>query len=98
VAAPLVSVKYADIGNDAGTHGIQVNVAHELEQIRFFLYQNRLEAPLKQVAVPMVPSIEATGIASQEPVAEAGDAERSAGPEEQVSMLWGAVGYVQWVA
>jgi len=50
------------------------------------------------VTVSAAPPIEGTGIASQETVAEAREAKGVARPKENVSVLWGAVGYVQRVA
>jgi hypothetical protein len=75
-----------------------VDVANEFQQVGFLLYEDRLEASLKQMAMSTVSSVEGASIAAQESVEEAGDAEGAPRPEQEVHMLWGAVGYVQWVA
>jgi hypothetical protein len=48
--------------NESRTHRIQYNIAAQLKKVVIFLYQDRLETPLKDVTGFIVPSVISLGI------------------------------------
>jgi hypothetical protein len=67
VAAETVAVKLIEIGYQIGTQGIQMDIAHQLQQVRVFLAENGLVAVLKQMPAAPVPQVEAHGVTRQKP-------------------------------
>lgn len=74
------------IVNDPGPQRIEVDIGHQLPEIRILFAENRLVAVLKKVTVAAVPAVEAYRVASQKPAHDRGDRTAS-GVQKQMGMI-----------
>jgi len=65
VAAVPVPIQLRERCHLLGAQWIQMNVAHQLQQVRLFLAENGFVAVLKQMSRPTMQAIEPSGVAAQ---------------------------------
>jgi hypothetical protein len=73
-------------GNDFRAQWVEVNISNQLQQIRFFLAENRFVSVLKQMTVPMVSAIVVHSIPGEQPLHYLGN-RNSAGYQQQVEVV-----------
>jgi hypothetical protein len=66
VAGPAEALQGPEIGENLGAERVQMEVAHQFEQVRFLLDHNRLVPILKEVADAVVPPVESPGVATEQ--------------------------------
>jgi len=66
VSAPWIRIQFFKVVNQACTQRIQMNIADKALKIWIFLADNRFVPVLKNMPVPMMPSIVGTGIPGQQ--------------------------------
>ena len=64
VPGPWILVQRIE-GHEAGADRVEMNVAEEFQQIRTAVDQGGLEPILKKVAAPLMPAVEADGVAGE---------------------------------
>jgi hypothetical protein len=83
---PRVAVQGVEVGDETGAQRIEVDVAHQLEQVRVFFDERRIEAILEEVPDAVVAAVEGRGVAAEEPAHRAGQ-RCGAGPEQEVHVV-----------
>jgi hypothetical protein len=73
VTASRVAPERFNILDDTGPERIQMNVTHQLEQVRLLFTQNGFVSVLKQDTVPTLPAVELQCVTGQQPAHEAAD-------------------------
>jgi len=81
VTGPRVSVERVDADREPGWHGVEVDVADELEQVRLFVDEDTLEAVLREVAGAVMHTVEGGGVGAEPALREAGQGECSGAQE-----------------
>jgi hypothetical protein len=66
MATPRVSVQRTEVLPQSGPQGIEVEITHQLEQVRFFLAQDGLVAILKEIPVAAVAAVERPRVSGQD--------------------------------
>ena len=86
VAGPGVPVQRAEIGDDRRPERVQVEVAHEFEEVRLLLHHDGLVAVLEEMARALVAAVEGAGVAGEE--APHAPGERAApGADQEVGVV-----------
>jgi hypothetical protein len=65
VSRPRVAVEGGHVRQQAGAHGVEVDIAHEFQEVGVLLHNDRLEPILKEVTVAMVAPVELTSVAAE---------------------------------
>jgi hypothetical protein len=86
VSAEPVPIQLTEIRYQLCAQRVQVDVAHQLQQVRVFLAQNGLVPVLKQVPASPVPQVEADGIARQKPPHDIGNG-NNPGAQQKMKMI-----------
>lgn len=73
VPAPRKGTERLAVGNQPGTHGIEVDVANELEEVGFLLDDDGLEAVLKEMAVSPMAAVELAGVTAEDALQDPGN-------------------------
>jgi len=86
VAGPGVALQGAEVGHHLRPERIQVEIAHELEEVPVLLHHDRLVPVLEEVARPAVPAVEGPGVAGEERAHAPGQRARP-GPHQEVGVI-----------
>ena len=84
--APGGALRAPQVRHQAGPEGVQVEVPHELQEVRLLLTNDRLVPVLEQMAHPAVAAIEGPAIAGEAGPHAPGQGRRP-GPQEEVGMV-----------
>jgi hypothetical protein len=66
MAAPWVTVQRPEVLRQPGPHRIEVEIAHQLEQVRFLLAQDRFVAILEEIPVAVMATVEDPCVSRQD--------------------------------
>ncbi len=83
---PSVAVEGGKIRHEPGPQRIEMDVAHQFEQVGILLADDRFVAVLKKVPRALMAAIEIEGIAGEKSAHEGGQP-RGAGAEQQVNVV-----------
>jgi hypothetical protein len=86
VSTPWEGLKSPKILNQAAPQRIQVDVAHQLQEVRVVLANNRLESVMEQMPDPAVTPVEVNGVRRHQTPHECREG-RPIGADEQVKMV-----------
>jgi len=86
MTAPFISIQFMHPLYQASSLGIQMNVTNQLQEIWFFLADDRFIAVLKQVAGSPMANIEIDCIAGQQTAHDQAEF-RTSGTQKEVSMV-----------
>jgi hypothetical protein len=86
VPAPWKLVELLHIGHEACTQWVEMEVPHQLQKIRFFVHHYGPVPILKEVAHPLMPPVEGTGVASKQGPHASGEG-ATPGPHQHVGVI-----------
>ena len=82
-----VFIQFFDPRHNAGTDGVEVNIADKLLQVRIFLTDDGFVSILKKLAVAFVAAVKADSVSRKEPSHYRGKGSGSCSKEE-MGMFW----------
>lgn len=85
MAGPGILIEGVELGDHAGPQGIEVNVAHEFEQVGLVLDEDGLEAALEKVADTAMAGVERGGVTAEQALHGTGEGCR-AGAQQEVEV------------